>query len=497
MISTSKKSEVQTILKRLLRHPHQLETRVWFRKAFTFLLQLTDKEVIIDAFEPKFINKFVKQGTKINVSVAEVDKMYEFIYTFTLQIIRECEFNGTPAYICKIPSRYNVSTSEIIIEPEKNDNVTVSFKLGDHQFVRRVKYISKDEIGIEGDFYKYKQFIGNTVYNIELKLPFHRVKTSADIILDIEKNFCFHEYAVSSEIENAVFLYAKDMFYRDYRLYNKFNLLEKQNEEIPSEETIFVEKKEPEENETENQTKIFIADDKEIVTEFIKKVLIARTNYAVHTETDPKKIINAIKKQTPDLILLDYDMPGVSAENILKEISLINEVKNKPVLLMDSGSEEINISDLNVNDILAKPVNSSELLGKIEIALEAAGISENIPERDIILCTDQKDLKIALSASLENRNIHAHEIDNPGRLINFPAEYKTDLIFIYLKARLLPIITSIKNLKKYENTKIIAVPRSGTDLKGLRLLDNKDLIIWDSLPEKEEIIEKIIRLLEE
>jgi CheY-like chemotaxis protein len=493
MINTTKKSEIKAILNRVLNQPHQLETRVWFRKAFTFLLQLTEKEVIIDAFDPKFINKFVKHGTKFHMTVAEVDKMYEFVYTFTLQVIRISDFNGALAYVCKMPTNYQVKTTEIVIEPEQSDNVTIGFKLGDHDFLRKVLYISRDEIGIEGDFDKYKDYLGSTVYNIELKLPFHRVKISADIILDSEENFCFHEYAITPEVESAVSLYAKDMFYRDYSLYERLNTVEESS--IPAEE-IIEEVENVEDEIKEEKTKIFVADDKTIIAEFIKRVLVSRTNYEIYTETDPDDIVPVLKEVEPDLMIIDYDMPGTSLDSILGEIEQIESIKSNPVLVMDSNPQDIDYMDFHVTNTISKPIDSTELLAKIEDALQSSGVQEKILDKHVVICTDQTDLRRKLVAVLERHYITCHEIDNPSRMINIPPKEDVDLIFIFLRAKLLPIVTKLKSLKNYRNTKIMAIPRAGTDLKNLKTKNYSDLFVLGSIPDKDELIREILKILE-
>lgn len=72
----------------------------------------------------------------------------------------------------------------------------------------------------------------------------------------------------------------------------------------------------------------------------------------------------------PDLILLDYWMPGTNGSNACLQLKSSAETKNIPIILMSADNK---INDLTqtilVNDVIIKPFDIDELLKKIQMHL--------------------------------------------------------------------------------------------------------------------------------
>ena len=63
---------------------------------------------------------------------------------------------------------------------------------------------------------------------------------------------------------------------------------------------------------------IYVVDDEETITQSIK--IAIETDYRVVTFDDAETAIDAIKKDPPDLVLLDIGLPGMSGVEALGEI---------------------------------------------------------------------------------------------------------------------------------------------------------------------------------
>ena len=71
---------------------------------------------------------------------------------------------------------------------------------------------------------------------------------------------------------------------------------------------------------------------------------------------------------TPDLIILDWNLPKKSGLEVLKEIKENNNLKSIPVIILTTSSAETDIFrayDLHANAYLIKPIDFDEFMRMI------------------------------------------------------------------------------------------------------------------------------------
>ena len=92
--------------------------------------------------------------------------------------------------------------------------------------------------------------------------------------------------------------------------------------------------------------------------------------YDVKAYRKPDEGLAAVKKETPDVLLLDINMPGKDGYQVLEEIRTSN--LTFPVIIMSGKSEnEIqNSVNLGANDYITKPYRYPDLIEKINNQLE-------------------------------------------------------------------------------------------------------------------------------
>jgi DNA-binding response OmpR family regulator len=74
-------------------------------------------------------------------------------------------------------------------------------------------------------------------------------------------------------------------------------------------------------------------------------------------------------KNAPRVILLDLKLPKVNGLEVLKEIRSDARVKNIPVVVLTSSTDENDIArsyDLGVNSYIAKPVNFDKFVNSVK-----------------------------------------------------------------------------------------------------------------------------------
>jgi putative two-component system response regulator len=110
-----------------------------------------------------------------------------------------------------------------------------------------------------------------------------------------------------------------------------------------------------------------------------KEILKAR--YTVFPIPSGEKFFEILKKITPDLILLDVEMPGMDGYEVLRRIKGISAAADIPVIFVtakaDPGSELTGL-DLGAIDYISKPFSSPLLLKRIETHLRMSSQSREI-----------------------------------------------------------------------------------------------------------------------
>jgi len=108
--------------------------------------------------------------------------------------------------------------------------------------------------------------------------------------------------------------------------------------------------------------KFLVVDDEPGVVDQVKELLVLR-QYAVVTAISGEKALELVKKEKPNIVILDIRMPGMSGIDVLKEIK-----KNYPKIrvIMLTGVEDESTKNmamaLGASGYLTKPYSYSELL---------------------------------------------------------------------------------------------------------------------------------------
>ena len=116
---------------------------------------------------------------------------------------------------------------------------------------------------------------------------------------------------------------------------------------------------------------ILIVDDDPAIREMIKLAL-TRAGYAVQEAGNTLDARNIIARQTPDLILLDWMLPGQSGFEFARSLQRDASFKQIPIIMLTArGQEEDKVAALEAgaDDYVAKPFSISELLARIKAVL--------------------------------------------------------------------------------------------------------------------------------
>jgi len=104
--------------------------------------------------------------------------------------------------------------------------------------------------------------------------------------------------------------------------------------------------------------------------------------YEVLTATDGHEGIILALEKSPDLILLDIMLPGISGYDICRKVK--EQKPDLPIIMLTARSKEVDKIaglDLGADDYVTKPFSTPELLARIRAALRRAKNKTPIQEK--------------------------------------------------------------------------------------------------------------------
>lgn len=140
--------------------------------------------------------------------------------------------------------------------------------------------------------------------------------------------------------------------------------------------------------------KLMIIEDSQIIREELKS-LLTRYGYEVITSENFENIIEDIKSENPDLILLDINLPVYDGFYICREV---RKNLNIPIIIVtsrDSEIDELMSMNLGADDFVTKPYNTQILLARISAVIKRT--YNDSSNTDILT---YKDLNLDLSKGI-------------------------------------------------------------------------------------------------
>jgi class 3 adenylate cyclase/DNA-binding response OmpR family regulator len=117
--------------------------------------------------------------------------------------------------------------------------------------------------------------------------------------------------------------------------------------------------------------KALVIDDSRQVREFVIEYVLIPNGFAVDFATDGARGLQKALTTTPDVILMDYEMPRMTGLEVLRDLRLKHENKTPVILMTSHGSEQVAVEvfRLGVHDYITKPFDPQDMLNAIEDAL--------------------------------------------------------------------------------------------------------------------------------
>lgn len=127
------------------------------------------------------------------------------------------------------------------------------------------------------------------------------------------------------------------------------------------------------------QAHILIVEDEPAIREMIAYALRTQS-YEPILAQDGKEAIDAINGKIPDLILLDWMLPGMTGLELVRRFRRDSTTKEIPIIMLTAKGEEadrIAGFDTGVDDYVVKPFSARELLARIKAVLRRSRETED------------------------------------------------------------------------------------------------------------------------
>ncbi len=119
------------------------------------------------------------------------------------------------------------------------------------------------------------------------------------------------------------------------------------------------------------ETKVLIVEDEVAIVTMLRYNL-EREGLKVFSTGDGDEAVTLVKQHRPDVIVLDWMLPGMSGIDICLTLRKQEETKAVPIIMLSARGEEsdrIRGLDAGADDYMVKPFSPAELLSRIKAVL--------------------------------------------------------------------------------------------------------------------------------
>jgi two-component system response regulator MprA len=119
---------------------------------------------------------------------------------------------------------------------------------------------------------------------------------------------------------------------------------------------------------------ILVVDDDRKITDMLRRTL-AYEGYQVLTAADGREALDKAQVHRPDLVVLDWLMPGIDGLEVARRIRLADNTLILMLTARDAVEDRVTGLDTGADDYLVKPFTPAELLARIRALLRRPDVA--------------------------------------------------------------------------------------------------------------------------
>jgi PleD family two-component response regulator len=190
-----------------------------------------------------------------------------------------------------------------------------------------------------------------------------------------------------------------------------------------------------------------------------------KSHYKVYPAQTVEILFDILLRITPDLILMDLNMPDVDGFAAMEKLNAVKHYANIPVIVLSSIKDRksaIKAMNLGAVDFIAKPFSDVDLIESIEFQLNPKKRAE---EKPVILTVDD-DPSILKTVSFQlGERYKVHTLPNPSRIKELLKSITPDLFLLDYNmpgCSGFDLVPVIRNFNEHTETPIIYLTTEGT-----------------------------------
>jgi len=165
---------------------------------------------------------------------------------------------------------------------------------------------------------------------------------------------------------------------------------------------------------------ILVADDEPQIRRVLRSTLSGRGYVIIEAKTG-EEAVEAVRKEKPDLILLDVNMPGIGGIEACREI---RESSDAPIIMLtvrNAERDKVQALDAGADDYVVKPFGIEELLARIRAALRRYAPGDALPpfvSKELTLDFESRQLNVRgqeVHLTPKEFDVLKHLIANQGK----------------------------------------------------------------------------------
>ncbi|MFY9675246.1 MAG: HD domain-containing phosphohydrolase [Terriglobales bacterium] len=134
---------------------------------------------------------------------------------------------------------------------------------------------------------------------------------------------------------------------------------------------------------------ILVVDDHQLNAELLREMLGMR-GYQASVVSSAADAEEQIRREAPDLILLDVIMPGKTGYELCRELKDNPETRLIPVVMitgLNAHEDRLKAIEAGADDFLTKPISPEELFARVKSLLKLKEFTDELETADSVLCT--------------------------------------------------------------------------------------------------------------
>ncbi len=449
----------------------------------SYIIHADEDFIYLSEFEPKFLNYEKGLFEKIKIEIVWIDQLKLFRYKCIVTFRDATVFNETAVYRYSVTKIVSHSEDLFNIHPVKTDIFDLHFQTDVKNYFIHTDYINLERIIFNANPMLLEKYTNSEIYNIYLTLPFSKHRISG-ILKHIRGNvFCFEEYLLDEDLFIELVKYSEECFINDFHV--KAPVIDaSQNKKRKFQ-----------------KKSIIIADDKEINIDVISNIVKDNYDFDIRTCFSVSEIFQQIQQSVPELIILDFDMPGFTGTELYQKIIANSDNCEIPIIFTISHLEQkqVILNEISENSlIIKKPVGNKELSMLINNALRRRKLYCRIMANPVAVCSNDSYFRNEAEQAANELNKDVIVFDSAQNLLLNSVKNQFSLIILKNVSgnSLSELNILISGNRIAGASKIIVLAVDKKEVKLLNALNSDSVKILDASVSIRELLTNSGRLLE-